>query len=421
MLESFASLLLGILGVERDPLAPVQMLSWHEAALFRLPPEPDPVAEAAVQQYLADLRTHGIAASNQGIWIESAWSRMATHQGTVPLSAASLTKVATTLAALETWGADHQFETRIATTASVRDGVLQGDLIVVGGGDPLFVWEDAIALGNALNQLGIRRVAGDLVIVGDFAMNFQSDPSVAARLLMQALDARRWPAEAIAQFQLLPAGTPRPQVAIAGSVRAGQFPPTPRWLLRQRSLRLWEILKHMNVYSNNSVAQMLATQIGGAAVVSRIAIEVAGVAPDEIQLINGSGLGVDNRLSPRAACQLLKAIHRHLHAQPLTLASLFPVAASDREGTIRDRALPPSVAVKTGTLWNVSALAGAIPVRDDLIYFAVINQGTPLETFRRQQDQLVQRLAQQREVTPLGNAHAFTSYFGDPQRILPGG
>jgi len=40
--------------------------------------------------------------------------------------------------------------------------VLQGDLIITGSGDPFLVWEEVIALGNSLNQLGIKRVTGNL-------------------------------------------------------------------------------------------------------------------------------------------------------------------------------------------------------------------------------------------------------------------
>jgi len=53
---------------------------------------------------------------NQGVWIQSGPVLMANHQGTVPLPAASLTKIVTSLAALKTWGPAHQFETLISAT-----------------------------------------------------------------------------------------------------------------------------------------------------------------------------------------------------------------------------------------------------------------------------------------------------------------
>ncbi|XGB40382.1 MAG: D-alanyl-D-alanine carboxypeptidase [Cyanobacteria bacterium LVE1205-1] len=90
------------------------------------------------------------------------------HQGTKPLPVASLTKVATTLAALETWGPNHQFVTTVRSNGTIRNGVLTGDLIIQGGGDSLFTWEDGIALGNGLQQLGIQTVKGKLVITEQF-------------------------------------------------------------------------------------------------------------------------------------------------------------------------------------------------------------------------------------------------------------
>ena len=59
------------------------------------------------------------------------------------MPAASLSKVAVTLAALETLGAEYQFVTQIGTNGSIQNGILQGDLIVEGSYDPFFVWEEA--------------------------------------------------------------------------------------------------------------------------------------------------------------------------------------------------------------------------------------------------------------------------------------
>jgi D-alanyl-D-alanine carboxypeptidase/D-alanyl-D-alanine-endopeptidase (penicillin-binding protein 4) len=48
----------------------------------------------------------------------------------------STMKVVTAAAAAERLGWDHRFETRVVTTAPVEAGVLRGDLVVIGGGDP---------------------------------------------------------------------------------------------------------------------------------------------------------------------------------------------------------------------------------------------------------------------------------------------
>jgi len=49
---------------------------------------------------------------------------------------ASNMKILTLAAAAETLGWDYRFRTTLQTSAEIEDGVLKGDLIVVGGGDP---------------------------------------------------------------------------------------------------------------------------------------------------------------------------------------------------------------------------------------------------------------------------------------------
>ncbi len=91
-----------------------------------------------------------------------------------PLAPASNMKLLTTAAALTLLGPDYHFTTRlVAASRPDADGVLHGDLIVVGGGDPclradLLAHErvkDPAALLIDLAQLsGVRRITGRLVI-----------------------------------------------------------------------------------------------------------------------------------------------------------------------------------------------------------------------------------------------------------------
>ena len=111
---------------------------------------PDPVAQSAVQQYVSEVADMGDDEDHHAVWLQSEDGVLAHHQGTAPLPAASLTKVATTLAALQAWGPTHQFVTLVDATGPIQDGVLRGDLIVQGGGDPFFVTEDALVLPRDL-------------------------------------------------------------------------------------------------------------------------------------------------------------------------------------------------------------------------------------------------------------------------------
>ena len=366
---------------------------WVQSMVIQ---QPDPQAEAAVRQHLQGMTALNAPLNSQGIWIQSGDQVLAEHDGIQPLPAASLTKIATTLAALTTWGPNHRFETLLSGTGQVENGVLKGDLVVQGSGDPFFVWEEAIVLGNALNQKGIRQVNGNLIITGSFAMNFETDPVLAGNFLKRAFDASRWSADIATQYQGLPAGTARPQVKITGSV---QFQPVDalknrsKLLIRHQSLPMVDILKAMNIYSNNIMAEMLANLMGGGAGVMQRVRQITQIPAGEIQLRNGSGLGIENRLSPRAITAMLIATQRYLQPRNLTIADIYPVMGRDG-GTLKSRVLPPGSTVKTGTLNEVSALAGVMPTRDrGLIWFAVINLGAgDLEDFHQQQDRLLQNL-----------------------------
>ncbi len=361
-----------------------------------------------VEGYLTRLTQRGFPKAAQGVWLQTGKQVLAQHQGSTPLPAASLTKVATTLASLYQFGPEHRFVTLFGTSGSVDNGVLQGDLWVLGGEDPLFVWEDAIAVGNVLNAQGIRQVTGDLVIVGRFYMNFFPQPERSGTLLRQGLNGRGWPAEAEVQFQTLPPGTPRPEVNIWGSVRMTEGIPA-EWqvLVKHESAPLLRLLKLMNLYSNNLMADMLADAVGGAKEVSRICRTLTGIPAEEIQLINGSGLGVENRISPRANVALLQAIQALLQEKQLSLADVFAVVGQD-VGVLERRLLPAVLIAKSGTLNRVSTLAGVLPTERGDIWFALMNGGTDLVGFRTEQGQFLRQLQEQQ-----GSPHAL------PPRWIP--
>lgn len=358
----------------------------------------DPAAETILNGYMADLSNLGFSISQQSVAVDVGRYPVARHQESRRLPAASLTKVATTLAALETYSIDHQFETLVGWQGTVTNGTLQGDLIIKGAYDPLFVWEEGIALGNTLQQLGIQQVTGDLIVIDRFVMNFNTNPLASGELLRQAMNSATWGWEVEQQYATLPPGTPRPSLQIQGSVKlASSATVTSQasgWLVRHKSLPLALILKAMNIYSNNVMADMVADLSGGPATIVKIAEQV-GVAPGEISLINGSGLGEENQLSARAVIVLMQAIQTRLQTKNLNFADLFPVSGTDI-GTLIDRNLPTNASVKTGSLAVVSALSGAFPTeKKGIVWFAVINYGSGLEALRTRQDRLLAALEKQ--------------------------
>lgn len=81
-----------------------------------------------------------------------------------PMIAASNVKVLTALAALETFGPTHRFETTIRADRPPDLNGVVARLVVVGGGDPSLTSEQMWRLAADLARSGLRRVDGDVVL-----------------------------------------------------------------------------------------------------------------------------------------------------------------------------------------------------------------------------------------------------------------
>lgn len=79
------------------------------------------------------------------------------------LGAASLTKLLTSAATLKTWGPRRTFITRIAGPAP-KQGIVNGDLVFIGGGDPALNTSGIWQLAAQLAEQGIHQISGNLVI-----------------------------------------------------------------------------------------------------------------------------------------------------------------------------------------------------------------------------------------------------------------
>jgi D-alanyl-D-alanine carboxypeptidase/D-alanyl-D-alanine-endopeptidase (penicillin-binding protein 4) len=81
---------------------------------------------------------------------------------------ASVAKLASAATAADAVGWDYRFATTLRATGPVADGVLTGDLLIVGSGDPSIggrAGDDLSILVDAVKAAGIRRIAGR--IIGD--------------------------------------------------------------------------------------------------------------------------------------------------------------------------------------------------------------------------------------------------------------
>ncbi|THG83603.1 D-alanyl-D-alanine carboxypeptidase/D-alanyl-D-alanine-endopeptidase [Pseudomonas sp. A-1] len=81
-----------------------------------------------------------------------------------PVNPASTMKLVTTYAALELLGPTHQWKTAFYTDGPLRNGVLQGNLYLKGGGDPKLTMERLWLLLRDLRHAGVQQVQGDLVL-----------------------------------------------------------------------------------------------------------------------------------------------------------------------------------------------------------------------------------------------------------------
>ena len=79
----------------------------------------------------------------------------------IPASAA---KLATAVVALQRLGPDYRFKTELRATGPIEDGVLKGDLILKGGGDPVLDLPDLVSLIDELARLPLRRIEGQFLI-----------------------------------------------------------------------------------------------------------------------------------------------------------------------------------------------------------------------------------------------------------------
>ena len=81
-----------------------------------------------------------------------------------PVNPASLMKLLTTFSALELLGPAWSWTTPVWLQGAVKDGVLDGNLVVKGSGDPKLVLERIWLLLRRVQQLGVREIRGDIVL-----------------------------------------------------------------------------------------------------------------------------------------------------------------------------------------------------------------------------------------------------------------
>jgi D-alanyl-D-alanine carboxypeptidase/D-alanyl-D-alanine-endopeptidase (penicillin-binding protein 4) len=296
----------------------------------------------------------------------------------VPRMPASVQKLYTTASALLRLGPSATLDTTAVTDANAlvdSFGVLHGDLVLVGGGDPFFGDTEAAALARAVRAAGVRRIDGS--VLGDES-RFDArrsgrapgyDPELGGVLSALAydrgifrgrarLDAGRFAAARFAA-QLRALG-----VRASGASRAGAAPATARTIAAVTSRNVGELARFINVPSNNFAAEMLLKNLGAryggagstsaGAGVARATLNDFGVRP---RIADASGLSREDHTTPREVVRLLE----RMHGQDVAQAFRASLAVPGSTGTVKRRMRHTPAQrcrVKTGTLRDVSALAG---------------------------------------------------------------
>ncbi|MBW8370523.1 MAG: D-alanyl-D-alanine carboxypeptidase/D-alanyl-D-alanine-endopeptidase [Thiobacillus sp.] len=86
------------------------------------------------------------------------------HNAEAALNPASVMKLVTSFAALNQLGPDYAWTTDVWTTGTIADGVLNGDLVIKGHGDPTLSLERIWLLQRELRARGVRHIRGNLVL-----------------------------------------------------------------------------------------------------------------------------------------------------------------------------------------------------------------------------------------------------------------
>ncbi|NJN23539.1 MAG: hypothetical protein HC810_02950 [Acaryochloridaceae cyanobacterium RL_2_7] len=275
-------------------------------------------------------------------------------------SGASLTKAATTLAVLHRYDLNQRFQTKISRTGEIENGVLKGDLIIEGGMDLLLMPAQRSPLGICWSLEGIKRIAGNLVVLFPHQAALP-EPDQLGTVLREGMNAGLWSAETLRHYQQHLAQAPKPSVEIAGSIQPFGNPLSiPTEMMVHQSPTVLEMVKYMNLHSSNDLAEALTADMGGMGGVSGKHFSRCRVCPLMKFSYKMVRVREANRMTPRAAVGIFMAIQNRLSSLNLDLKDAFPMSGTDI-GTLEDRNIPKGAVVKTGTLWNVSALAGYIP------------------------------------------------------------
>jgi D-alanyl-D-alanine carboxypeptidase/D-alanyl-D-alanine-endopeptidase (penicillin-binding protein 4) len=138
-------------------------------ALFICAIEPSAAARSLAQLPPAVTRAmnqSGVPPKNVSIYVQDANTNetVVDLNADTPRSPASTIKVLTAFAALDMLGPAYTWKTHAYVSGRLANGVLDGDLILVGEGDPFMTIERWWSFVQQLREFGLMKITGDIVI-----------------------------------------------------------------------------------------------------------------------------------------------------------------------------------------------------------------------------------------------------------------
>ena len=391
-----------------------------------------PVSSAAAHQTAQDaalargiakaLAAHGFSGQGTGVAVADLATGEVIYQRNAarPLLPASTEKLFTTVGALSTLRPDFRFATTVVGVGTRAGATWNGDLYLVGSGDPTFSSYDIDALAAQIKARGVLRISGrirgdetvfDASRWGPWPTRYigvESPPLSGLALDRDTTtNGRDVASPSHSAARALRRALARAGVQIGVRfVAGGRAPKGALVLARVQSEPLWQIVRFMDRHSDNFTAEMVAKAIGayaggsgttarGMHVAGEVAAPMLGEDASLVHLADGSGLSHANRTTAGALARLLAgAAANPAIAKPLAGA----LSVMGANGTLAHRLpeLRGRVLGKSGTLDNVSALAGYVTARSGRRFsFAVLMNVPALSDWdaHATQDAIVRLLA----------------------------
>ncbi len=126
-----------------------------------------------------ELKRAQIPLSGVGVVVQALDSKrplLSVHADTA-MSPASTMKLLTTWSALEILGPAYRWKTEVYLDGTLNNGVLQGNLVFKGHGDPKLTMEEFWLWLRELRQRGLREIRGDIVLDRSYFAPFEYDPA----------------------------------------------------------------------------------------------------------------------------------------------------------------------------------------------------------------------------------------------------